>query len=240
MEIDNNARKGNKHLNIDAIKPLPYHKLIAQLVAKNAQMQNATVLDIGCGMGQVESELIKLNWAGSVVAADAYDVCLNATAKNANVISSLKISESDFDILAKVGDQKFDCIVMSHVLEHLHNPSEKLLQVISLLKPGGVAIVAVPNPSRPSVTINNIFQRHYANRGHVQVWDPSHWRVFLEDALKLNVVEYAHDFVPLPGCRKLPFVMRLSVAMAKAIPWWSFSNIAIIKAGGNSSINMAA
>lgn len=239
MKIEDNARKGNKHINIDAVKSLPYHKLIAALVAKNTKMQNTAVLDIGCGMGQIEAELIKLNWPGSVVAADAYDVCIKATAKNANVSSCLKISESDFDILAQVGSQKFDCIIMSHVLEHLHNPSEKLMQVLSLLNPGGVAIVAVPNPSRPSVTINNIFQRHYANRGHVQVWDPSHWRVFLEDALKLDVVEYSHDFVPLPGCRKSPTIMRLSVAIAKIIPWWSFSNIATIRADRDFSVNTA-
>jgi SAM-dependent methyltransferase len=49
---------------------------------------------------------------------------------------------NDFD-LNSLG--KFDCVVMSHVLEHLYHPDEFLVKVKSILEPGGVIVVALPN-----------------------------------------------------------------------------------------------
>lgn len=222
--------KGNKHLDVDQMRLLPYHRRIGAMVEKYASGSEATVLDIGCGMGQIESYLTDAGWGGKVFIVDAYDVCLEASAAFPVVGGQFKLSEADFDVADQVGDQKFDCIVMSHVLEHLHNPSEKLQLVLSLLKPDGVAIVAVPNPARPLVLVGNMFQRHYANRGHVQTWDPSHWRIFLEEALGLDVAEYSGDFVDLPKCRRFPILLKAGEALARAFPWWSFSNIAAIRA----------
>jgi len=39
----------------------------------------------------------------------------------------------------------FDCITMWHVLEHVHDLNETLNAIKTLLKPGGVFVVAVPN-----------------------------------------------------------------------------------------------
>ena len=43
------------------------------------------------------------------------------------------------------GDNRFDVIVMNHVLEHVEHPVELLKDVLRLLGPGGVAHIAVPN-----------------------------------------------------------------------------------------------
>jgi 2-polyprenyl-3-methyl-5-hydroxy-6-metoxy-1,4-benzoquinol methylase len=43
------------------------------------------------------------------------------------------------------GNEKFDVIVMNHVLEHVNNPIFFLHDVIRLLTPGGVVHIAVPN-----------------------------------------------------------------------------------------------
>lgn len=49
--------------------------------------------------------------------------------------------------LAKVKDSlgKFDVITMWHVLEHLEHPVELLTELRSMLAPGGVLVVSVPN-----------------------------------------------------------------------------------------------
>lgn len=44
-----------------------------------------------------------------------------------------------------VGENRFDVIVMNHVLEHVHRPIEFMEDVRRLLAPGGVVHVAVPN-----------------------------------------------------------------------------------------------
>lgn len=43
------------------------------------------------------------------------------------------------------GENRFDVIVMNHVLEHVHQPIEFLQDVRRLLVPGGVVHIAVPN-----------------------------------------------------------------------------------------------
>lgn len=217
---------GNRHLDTVNVEMLPYHREVGKLVMKYAAQ--GSVLDIGCGMGQLELYLRDNGFSGEVHLADAYDMCLEASSKYDFVKDKFKLSETAFDPHEKI-DRKFDAIVMSHVLEHIHNPSSALENVLSLLNPDGVLIVAVPNPSRPLVFFGNIFKFHYANRGHVQAWDPSHWRVFLEDALKLDVAEYAADFIDIPKHRKFNFLQKIGVFLAKPFPWWSFSNIAVIR-----------
>ena len=41
--------------------------------------------------------------------------------------------------------RRFDAITIWHVLEHVPNPGEMLREIYSLLKPGGILAVAVPN-----------------------------------------------------------------------------------------------
>jgi 2-polyprenyl-3-methyl-5-hydroxy-6-metoxy-1,4-benzoquinol methylase len=45
------------------------------------------------------------------------------------------------------GDDRFDCVTMFHVLEHLADPRHCLRYISSLLQPGGIAIIQVPNIS---------------------------------------------------------------------------------------------
>lgn len=48
-------------------------------------------------------------------------------------------------LTALTGENRFDVIVMNHVLEHVHQPIEFLQDVRRLLSPGGVVHIAVPN-----------------------------------------------------------------------------------------------
>jgi IS5 family transposase len=46
-------------------------------------------------------------------------------------------------------DQKFDVIAPSHVIEHVPNPVEKLAAMKSLVAPGGLIWIGVPNAANP-------------------------------------------------------------------------------------------
>jgi 2-polyprenyl-3-methyl-5-hydroxy-6-metoxy-1,4-benzoquinol methylase len=228
--IDTWESAGNVHIDMNAAaQTLPYHRCIAALALAHAK-PDAKILDLGCGRGQILG-LIKHCEDLKFFAADAYQSCLDETAQKMPLAGQFLIDEASFNIDKIITENGFDLIIFSHVLEHLRNPIEALEKTMRLLKPGGILIVAVPNPVRPNILISNIFQKHYVNRGHVHAWDMSHWRNFLERINNLEVIHYAHDFIQIPGCYRFPILQTLGEILAKIVPWWSFSNIAVIRKG---------
>jgi hypothetical protein len=120
--------------------------------------------------------------------------------------------------------------VLSHVLEHLRDPIGGINALMTLLKPGGVLILAVPNLGRLEVCMMNLFGRHYVNRGHVFGWDRSHWRNFLERICGLDVIEYGADVVTLlPGFPGRAIGRIAGRRLAKILPGWSVSNVAVVR-----------
>jgi len=63
--------------------------------------------------------------------------------------------------------RRFDYVILCHVLEHVPEPIRFLDDVGALLRPGGVAFLAVPDKRmtldapRPSTTIDHLLARHY-------------------------------------------------------------------------------
>ncbi len=219
--------QGNKHINLAGKKrPLPYHKIISDLAIKYSSSNDA-ILDIGCGLGQT-SALIAEKGSREIHVADAYKNCLELTRELVSPKAEYLIDETDFNITEKITGT-FKVVIMSHVLEHMLNPVQAVHDALSLVEDGGHLILAVPNPARPGVLLSNITRTHYVNRGHVMTWDMSHWINFLENILKLNVVEYQNDFIQIKGCNSLPPIMALGEALGRVLPWWCFSNIAVIR-----------
>ena len=219
--------KGNVHLDMELTATLPYHEVIASLVLDHSN-DESKILDIGCGLGHIESEIFKANKNIKVDIADAYDGCLEATQSRGNVSESYKVDEIAFNI-ADLVDKSYDIVVMSHVLEHLMFPAQALDEVMDLINPGGYLIVAVPNPVRPTVLLTNIFKMHYVNRGHIHAWDRSHWKNFLETIMGFTVKEYRTDFIQIPFSARVGIFRTIGKIMVKLVPWWGFSNIAVIK-----------
>jgi SAM-dependent methyltransferase len=46
--------------------------------------------------------------------------------------------------LSQLSGQQFDIVILSHVMEHLLDPAKKLVEIGSLLKPGGKLLLTVP------------------------------------------------------------------------------------------------
>ena len=69
--------------------------------------------------------------------------------------------------LAEQIPRRFDYVILCHVLEHVPEPIRFLNDVGTLLRPGGVALLAVPDKRqtldapRPSTTIDHLLARHH-------------------------------------------------------------------------------
>jgi 2-polyprenyl-3-methyl-5-hydroxy-6-metoxy-1,4-benzoquinol methylase len=100
----------------------------------NAQSEKGTLLDIGAGTGDFLVVAKKEGWqtTGIEPSEKAKGIAVNKGVKFAESLSSLE-------------NNSFDIITMWHVLEHVPNLEEYIIELKRLLKPTGTIVIAVPN-----------------------------------------------------------------------------------------------
>jgi 2-polyprenyl-3-methyl-5-hydroxy-6-metoxy-1,4-benzoquinol methylase len=112
--------------------------LVTELVGPNR-----SVLDCGCGHGAI-ARLLTANGCDVVgIEAEAARAELARTACGAVVTGDLERAETLAE--ARRHRSAYDCIICSHVLEHLRDPSVALRQLVTLIRPGGAIVIALPN-----------------------------------------------------------------------------------------------
>ena len=94
-------------------------------------------MDAGCGAGQTVALARQFGW-------DAMGLEIDPTAVRTAQESGLTILEGTYEELAQFEGQ-FDCIMCSHVLEHVHDPRDLLAKLKLALKPGGLLLLTLPN-----------------------------------------------------------------------------------------------
>jgi SAM-dependent methyltransferase len=182
------------------------------------------VLDVGCGDGSLgwairgrqPAEVVGLTYsrAEAELAADHLD----------------RVEVVDLNQFHPAGLGSFDCVVCSHVLEHLCWPDRFLVAARPLLNPGGRLVVALPNVLAWRQRLAFLAGRfRYADGG---LMDRTHFRFFdwrtardLVDEAGYSIVSASADGV-FPLARFLPGVgpalSRAAVHLAPGLFGWQF------------------
>jgi 2-polyprenyl-3-methyl-5-hydroxy-6-metoxy-1,4-benzoquinol methylase len=108
-----------------------------KIVNKFTGLKSGSLLDVGSGTGHFASVMQKSGWS-------VKGVEINEKARNSSA------TQFDLDIIAPefisgLDSNSFDCVTMWHVLEHFHDPFRYISEIIRLIKPGGLCLVALPN-----------------------------------------------------------------------------------------------
>ncbi len=125
------------------------------------------LLDIGCGNGDFLHLIRQAGWNVSGIDPDPQAV---AACQSVGLdVRQGFVEDGLFE------PNTFDAVTMSHVIEHLHQPTQTLAKVRQLLKPGGTLWIATPNVESAS------FERF--GRNWLGLDPPRHLVLFTPDSL---------------------------------------------------------
>lgn len=102
-----------------------------------AQLPRGVLIDVGCGNGDTVKRAGQLGW-------QAMGIELDAAAVSAAQARGLNVIEGSYEALSLYVGQA-DCLICSHVVEHVHQPLKLLRLLLAALKPQGVLLLSAPN-----------------------------------------------------------------------------------------------
>lgn len=128
----------------------------------------AKILDVGCGRGVLLGSLA--DRGHEVHGFEISETAVAGVDERANIRIADDLSQ------AKYESGYFDQVIIWHVLEHLPNPRQTLMEIRRILKPGGRIVVAVPNFSS--------FQARWAGPAWFHLDLPRHLYHFTAESLR--------------------------------------------------------
>lgn len=169
------------------------------------------LLDVGCGTGAL-GNAVRQTIPCEIVGLTYSEEEAEQARKSLEQVVVCDLNTYAFDALGK-----FDCIVCSHVLEHLYRPERALEKLRPLLNPDGLLIVALPNIVHWPQRLQFLRGRFRYTEGGLM--DSTHFRFFdwetsrelVQNAGFQIVARVADGYFPLPGLRAVlgSFARRL-------------------------------
>ena len=126
------SKKGLMSFLYQSVKRYSLRKKVTLIKNQNGKV--GSVLDVGAGTGEFLKSAKTKHW--SVTGVE-----VNEKARRISKEKGITLVES----LDEVLENTYDVVTLWHVLEHLPNIKQQLVNLEALVKPGGVLIIAVPN-----------------------------------------------------------------------------------------------
>ena len=127
-------------------------------------------LDCGCGAG-ANARLLRAR------GFEVTGITLSPGERELAALHCARVLLADLEqVLPEEVGNEYDLVVLSHVLEHLQRPERLLGAVKGLLAPGGVVLVALPNPLFYTIRLRVLLGRcDYESGG---ILDDTHLRFY--------------------------------------------------------------
>jgi len=172
---------------------------VSELIQRN-NIKARSLLELGCGTGAVIVECARRGLAETFTAVDYSGEAIDYLKSRAPAINCLRADITDADFLLK---DRFDVIVLSHVLEHLEEPLQFLRAIRERFR-FQYLIVEVPLEDLLMARVKSLFcnQKHQP-AGHVQFFTGTAINVLLRSA-GFEIVD-RRRFVPRMSLESIRF-----------------------------------
>ena len=105
-------------------------------------MKNPSILEVGSGLGYLTYSLNKAGYKTL-----GLDISREAVSKAKDRYGDF-YEAGDLFIFSKEHPKRYDCIIMTELLEHIENPKGFIEVTLSMLKDGGSLIITTPNKTK--------------------------------------------------------------------------------------------
>ena len=167
-----NTHKGLINKLYHNVKKITLNKK-RKIIMKATGLTTGKILDVGAGTGAFLNTMRQAGWQVSGVEPDQH------ARKNASDLYHLNLLEPD--ALKSFAPSSFDVITMWHVLEHVHQLNETIVQLKNLLTPKGRLIIAVPNYTSFDADHYKEFWAAYDVPRHLYHFSPASMKKLLMD-----------------------------------------------------------
>jgi SAM-dependent methyltransferase len=200
-----------------------------RIIKKLTGLKKGTLLDVGSGTGHFACLMKESGW--KVTGIEISEKARNFSSRmfDLNIIAPEQISS--------LKTNNFDCVTLWHVLEHFHDPQKYLSDILTLLKPGGICLVALPNSSSFDAKYYGNFWAAFDVPRHLWHFNPDSFAGFsAKSGLKVErqlVLPFDVFYISALSEKykgsRWPFITGITMAL-----WFSF--LTVFKRPGSSSV----
>jgi 2-polyprenyl-3-methyl-5-hydroxy-6-metoxy-1,4-benzoquinol methylase len=140
------------------------YESIARFVSAAVPDRGARLLDVGCATGALLAAFKRLGYT-DLLGLDPSPVC----ARSAAELYGIEVRAQTIADLAD-STERFDCVMLSSVLEHVHDARESVSQLVNLLRPGGMLFIEVPDATRFAKHLSAPYQQF--SMEHINFFTP--------------------------------------------------------------------
>lgn len=181
----------NEHLS-----DFPYKLPVVKRIAPKTP--NLTIMDFGCGSGNMLSEIMKLNPKSKYIGIDVSDIAIKKIKERFPKEIFFAVEDGG-KIPVKTGSVDF--ILALDVIEHVYNTKETLSELARILKPGGRILITTPYHGllKNLIIIFFFFEYYFDIYGsHIRFFSKKSLMSLLKD-VRLKVVNFGYfgRFFPL-------------------------------------------
>jgi len=167
------------------------------------------VLDVGCGNGFLMSQFLEKGCA--VVGVDLSQEGI-ALARATYPSGRFELLPADDRILELLGEEPFDVVVSTEVVEHLYAPRDFARGCFAALKPGGKFVCSTPYHGYLKNLLICLFNRFDAHFN--PLWDCGHIKFWTPRTLRQLLAEVGFGNLRFRGAGRVPFLWKSIVVTA--------------------------